>query len=319
MDQTRDVSEELLTDNTPSPIPLAGHSHSFHETTKDLPWKKASKKTNNKLFVGLAVLLGGLFVSILTLNNFNSQRDIRSKAANADVRVRLVGPASATAGTEIPIQVFVDPSASNFTLAALDVTINHSSSLSYVRWELDNAGAQNTLFTESVDLTKTEMLNKVITSSGGVFRVAVGANCTTASPWACYPKKITAGKRLGTLYLRAGSATGNVTASLNTDATQVAAIESGDQNVLLTTGSSTVTVAVTGSTTVCTGDINGDKIVNLVDYGALKSHYFQTCANGTAPLVAPNHNACNADLNKDGTVNLVDYGQLKQNYFKTCN
>jgi hypothetical protein len=61
------------------------------------------------------------------------------------------------------------------------------------------------------------------------------------------------------------------------------------------------------SPTTCTGDLNADSKVNLIDYSILVTHFNKT------PLTNPN-----ADLNGDGKVDLIDYSILIYNYNKPC-
>jgi hypothetical protein len=51
------------------------------------------------------------------------------------------------------------------------------------------------------------------------------------------------------------------------------------------------------------GDINGDRIVNSLDYSLLKLRWLTSDQS--------------ADLNDDGIVNSIDYSLLKQNWLKT--
>lgn len=51
------------------------------------------------------------------------------------------------------------------------------------------------------------------------------------------------------------------------------------------------------------GDLNGDDVVNSLDYSLLNSHYLQNYAT--------------ADINKDGLVNSLDFAVLKNNFNKT--
>jgi hypothetical protein len=64
--------------------------------------------------------------------------------------------------------------------------------------------------------------------------------------------------------------------------------------------SATVTV---GATATLVGDLNGDKIVNSIDWSIMNSKWFTSDAT--------------ADLNKDGLVNSLDWSLLNQNWFKT--
>ncbi len=58
---------------------------------------------------------------------------------------------------------------------------------------------------------------------------------------------------------------------------------------------------------VCVGDTNGDKKVDLLDYSIVANNFLKS------PLPDPR-----ADLNADGKVDLVDYSLLSNNFLKTC-
>lgn len=59
--------------------------------------------------------------------------------------------------------------------------------------------------------------------------------------------------------------------------------------------------------TVCVGDLNGDKTVDLADYSMLINNFFST-----------NPNPASADLNGDGVVDLTDYSTLVTRFFQNC-
>lgn len=63
----------------------------------------------------------------------------------------------------------------------------------------------------------------------------------------------------------------------------------------------------TATPTVCTGDINGDRIVDLSDYSILVRNFLKSPLTNTA-----------ADLNGDTIVDLSDYSILVRAFFKSC-
>ncbi len=65
----------------------------------------------------------------------------------------------------------------------------------------------------------------------------------------------------------------------------------------------TTTEPACGVATILTGDLNGDKIVNSLDWSFMNSKWFTTDST--------------ADLNHDGLVNAIDFSLLNANWFKT--
>jgi hypothetical protein len=57
----------------------------------------------------------------------------------------------------------------------------------------------------------------------------------------------------------------------------------------------------------CTGDLNADQSVNVIDYGIFVNAFGAACA------------PCPSDLNADGTVNSTDYGLFVNAFGTVCN
>ena len=87
----------------------------------------------------------------------------------------------------------------------------------------------------------------------------------------------------------------------------IPAFDRGDlfyiQNVLAALSATGDGTPVSITPTPLVGDINGDKVVNALDYTLLSNAF------GT--------NNSSADLNKDGIVNILDYTLLSNNFGKT--
>ena len=102
--------------------------------------------------------------------------------------------------------------------------------------------------------------------------------------------------------------TGNVIVGTSNNGGQVLMYDAGLTTLLHSSASGLGTVAnidFSPANATLPGDLNGDHVVNTVDYGILTSHWFQTgITNGTA----------SGDMNGDGTVNLVDFAIFKQDY-----
>lgn len=64
-------------------------------------------------------------------------------------------------------------------------------------------------------------------------------------------------------------------------------------------------LTLSGTGSVCAGDLNGDRTVDLLDYSILIKNFFSTS-------FAP------GDLNQDGVVDLTDYSQLVNLFFQSC-
>jgi len=67
-------------------------------------------------------------------------------------------------------------------------------------------------------------------------------------------------------------------------------------------------VSYTGAGELQGGDLNGDNIVNLLDYAVLKFYWLNVV--GTVPAAAA------AEINGDGSVNLTDYQILQSNFYQ---
>ena len=64
-------------------------------------------------------------------------------------------------------------------------------------------------------------------------------------------------------------------------------------------------VSITGAADMLTGgDLNGDNVINTLDYGVLRYHY-----NGSLPGFEA------ADIMGDGDVDLIDFNIMKANFY----
>ncbi len=80
-------------------------------------------------------------------------------------------------------------------------------------------------------------------------------------------------------------------------------INTTTSGVISGSGSATTTPPPPPTTGILLGDINGDKIVNAIDWSIMNSKWFTSDAT--------------CDLNQDGVVNTLDYSILNSNWFKT--
>jgi hypothetical protein len=68
-------------------------------------------------------------------------------------------------------------------------------------------------------------------------------------------------------------------------------------------------IVVSGASALCSGDINGDATVDVVDYSLLVKEFMKPADQ----IINPK-----ADINADNVVNILDFSLLVSNFFKTC-
>lgn len=214
-----------------------------------------TSKKNKRVFLSLLIIFF-LLLGLAVARRLVSQRqELRKEASTNQVSLTLTSDqTNLTPGQSFDIKVLVDPpSDGSLKVTAVTAKLTYPTD----KLTLNGQPVAGSFFLRNFTSGQTEMLNIMGTDSAGNIAINLGAPCTVAVPWLCYPQ--TAGGQLfplATLNFTAKTGvSGAVQINFDTANTLVAALDSNNnpannnQNVVDPASLNTLSLNITSPST----------------------------------------------------------------------